>query len=451
MKWKELVWKFKKRLTKYDYLNDDKLEYSIYSQEIEKSLKLLEKHLHTSDDPEEIAMLTLKTVCDFYQGDWAGMIEADLDLNIWTPFWWYNVKDEDKTDVLMKEYESSEYLYRWVDALKKNYAIIVENAEDVKEICAEEYSIYQRLGVHSLMAVPVKPRPTGFLVVRNPKRYLHRSSMLQMLAFVALTTVNEKKSSDSSKRILSPERIQSDKDVIINLFGKLEIYTSKGVLKEDDFKSPKICRLVVYLLLNREKTHPPMEIIEELWPTEDASSDALCNNLRGIIYRFRQFFSLISEYQLIESTPNGYRLNPELHIMTDLQQFDKNLDEVALVEGTSRKVQLLKQTLAIYRGHVFESARSEHWLATTADHYSAQYLALVNRLLEKLAEAGDYLGVNKYAAQSLDIMVGKKTYYWFIYSTYQLGAGEMAKRELERAKNDLIEEEYEELLKMLKK
>ena len=364
MKWKELVWKFKKRLTKYDYLNDDKLEYSIYSQEIEKSLKLLEKHLHTSDDPEEIAMLTLKTVCDFYQGDWAGMIEADLDLNIWTPFWWYNVKDEDKTDVLMKEYESSEYLYRWVDALKKNYAIIVENAEDVKEICAEEYSIYQRLGVHSLMAVPVKPRPTGFLVVRNPKRYLHRSSMLQMLAFVALTTVNEKKSSDSSKRILSPERIQSDKDVIINLFGKLEIYTSKGVLKEDDFKSPKICRLVVYLLLNREKTHPPMEIIEELWPTEDASSDALCNNLRGIIYRFRQFFSLISEYQLIESTPNGYRLNPELHIMTDLQQFDKNLDEVALVEGTSRKVQLLKQTLAIYRGHVFESARSEHWLAT---------------------------------------------------------------------------------------
>jgi len=40
-----------------------------YCRELERTLSALEAALHVSDDPEEIAMMAMKTACDFYQAD----------------------------------------------------------------------------------------------------------------------------------------------------------------------------------------------------------------------------------------------------------------------------------------------------------------------------------------------------------------------------------------------
>lgn len=431
---------------------DEETEYTQYAKEFEHTLRVLEALLHTSDDPEEIAMASLKTACDFYQADWAGILEVDMDLNIWTPFWWYNVHPEDKTVAMMKEFESSEFLYRWVASMRENHAIVVPDAEAVREDWPGEYEIYKRLKIRSIVGVPIKPRPVAFLVVRNPQRYIERTSMLQMLAFVVLTTVNEKKIMDSAKMSLSPEAIKHDKDIVINFFGSMSIYTSKGVLREQDFKAPKCCRVITYLMLNRKTTHPPLEIAEALWPNDTSGPDALSSNIRGLIYRFRQAFSLISDYQLIESTPNGYRLNPELHIMTDLQQFDKLWEAAQNATATTRKVDLLKQAVSIYKGPLYENARDEQWIINLVNHYSLRYAGMVNELLSKLADAKDYSGIQQYATQSLEIEPDNlKARYWLIFAMYHLGALEMAKSEVARSKVVLTPEEYAALLKYLKK
>ncbi len=72
-------------------------EYIRYCIELEQTISALENTLHSSDDPQEIAMETLKTACSFYGGDWAGILEVDLDLDIWTPVWWHNTNPRDKT------------------------------------------------------------------------------------------------------------------------------------------------------------------------------------------------------------------------------------------------------------------------------------------------------------------------------------------------------------------
>ena len=72
---------------------------------------------------------------------------------------------------------------------------------------------------------------------------------------------------------ISPDNIDNDADIIINLFGDLEIYTSSGVLREGDLKSPKCCRLLAYMLLNKKVTTTPMELVEAIWPDEAAESD----------------------------------------------------------------------------------------------------------------------------------------------------------------------------------
>lgn len=429
----------------------EKEQYIQYAQELEQSLSKLEAGVHESDDPSWIMQSVMKTALDFYKGDWIGFLEVDLELGLWTPTHWYNPSPNDKTLDLLQEFESAEFLHRWVSAMDTNQPIVVPDMEEVRENYPGEYAVYQRLMAQSVLAVPVKPRPVGFLVIRNPKRYLTRSSMLQLLAFVVLACVNEQKLMQSMKMSISPDNIDNDSDIIINLFGDLEIYTSSGVLREGDLKSPKCCRLLAYMLLNKKVTTTPMELVEAIWPDEAAESDNPGKNIRALVFRLRQAFALVSQHQLIETTPNGYRFNPNLHIMTDLQKFDKYWDMAQQTGSTSARVEILKQAVDLYKGKVLASAESEHWIMLTASHYDLRYIGAVNELLKTLEDAKDYQNLHKYAAQSLAVAPGNvKAHYWLIVAMFNLGADEMADAQLEAAKRVLNDDEYYDLVEALK-
>lgn len=87
--------------------------------DIEHTVKALEAQLcYDQHSPEEVARQILKAACKFYDADWCGLIQVDLDLKIWTPFWWYNDSSEDKTTILTEEFESAEFLDRWVQAVR---------------------------------------------------------------------------------------------------------------------------------------------------------------------------------------------------------------------------------------------------------------------------------------------------------------------------------------------
>ena len=426
-------------------------EYLHYCAHQDRTLKQLEANLHISDDPEEIAMGTLKTACDFYEGDWAGILEVDLDLDIWTPVWWYNPGQRDRTKDLLHEFEAAEFMSSWLQAMNENDIIIVPDAEAIKDLRPDEYGVYQRLRVNSVIAAPFKPNPVGFLAIRNPKRYIDQPGMMIFLAYVLHRAMSQKKTMDSAKMIISPENIERDTDVIIHLLGNLEVYTSKGVIREADFKSPMMCKMLSYLALHPKALTPPWKLVSVLWPEDVDDADNLSKNVKYLLYRFRQVFSLISDYQLIESSVSGYRLNPELNIMTDLQMFDHCRNSIQGTTSLAHKVELLKKAIAIYEGHVFDSGNSEDWVMPTATHYALEYVGVVNELLKIMAEAKDYSDVIKYAAQSLEIEPGNmRAHYWRIFALYQSGATEMAKVSLPMAQRSLTEEEYGDLIKLLR-
>lgn len=227
--------------------------------------------------------------------------------------------------------------------------------------------------------------------------------MLQMLAFVLLASINEQKLMQSMAMTISPDNIERDTDVIINLFGNLEIYTANGVLRESDLKSPKICRLLAYILLNRKVTVPAREIVDAVWPEETAESDNPGKNLRHLIFRLRQSFGLISNYPLIETTPNGYGFNPELNIITDLDQFEKYWETAQRTSLVSEKAEILNRAVDLYKGGVLESAAGEHWLIPKASYYELRYQGVVSELLKTLAEVKDYHNLHRYAAQALAV------------------------------------------------
>lgn len=400
-----------------------------------------------SSTPKDTALRILEAACKFYDADWCGLIQVDLDLRLWTPFWWHNTGVEDKTTILTEEFESADFLDRWVLAIRKNLPMVVPDTTVVKDSHPTEYNLYQRLSIKSVMAVSLEPRPIALLAVRNPKRYLHQTSMLRVLAYVLLASYNEQKMLNRLQMVCIPTTIKNNTDIYISLFGQLQISTSSGTLKESDYNSPRISQLLTYLLISNEKAHSSLEIAQALWP-DDSTNPA--KNMRNLIYRLRQTFGLISDAELIVSTASGYQFNPKIHIIADYQQFDEFIRSASAASSIINRVELLKSAIDLYNGKILSSAEGEHLLIQFATKYHIAYIGAVNELLKQLASLHSYDLLNQYAMRSLTIAPeNTKGYYWLIRSLKAQGMDELASNEYRLAKQKLTDNEYLDLLDLL--
>ena len=426
------------------------MEYVKYCIEKDRTVSALESRLHECDDPKEIAEGALKAACLFYGGDWAGILDVDLDLDVWTPLWWYNSSPQDKTTALFGEFELAKYMPNWIESLKTGSPVCITDVKNIQHTQPEEYAIYKRLQVDSVIGVPFGPNPVGILAIRNPTRYVKYSSALSVFAYVVHRAMAQQKTIDSSKLALSPDEIKSDKDIIVNFFGSMEICTSTGVLTEREFNSPRSSRVVTYLLLNRKSSFYSSSIVAAIWPEEEAKWETLSSYVRNYIHTFKKAFDLVSPYPLIVSTANGYGINPDLNIMTDLQQFELLWENAQHALTLSHKVELLKKAVELYKGDVFENARGELWIESIATHYRLRYIGIINELLATLDSANDFTGVQQYAARAIVLTPENvRAHYWLIHAMNHLGALELARNQITIAKDKLTSEEYDTLKKFV--
>lgn len=146
------------------------------------------------------------------------------------------------------------------------------------------------------------------------------------------------------------------------------------------------------------------------------------------------------------STASGYQFNPDLHIMTDYQQFDDLIQLASKASSVINRVELLKNAIDLYCGKILSSADGEHWLIQFAAKYHIAYVGAVNELLKQLNALHSYDLLNQYAARSLAIVPeNSRGYYWLIHSLKVQGMDELASNEYQLAKQHLTTEEYKEL------
>lgn len=421
---------------------------SQYAQEMVNTLKDLHQRIHTINAPHEIASETLRTVCNFYQGDWAGIWQADLTLNTWKPLWWYNCNANDKTSMWIHEIESSKIMKQWIESVKEHQVLYLDEAHFSCDMAPRKYEVYERLNVQSFLAVSLKPHMCGFLVVRNPKRYTEHSNMLQMLSYVANHAINEHRTLKQEEFAVIHPEIHHPNDVVIRLFGELEIYTCKGVLKEYDLHSLKFNWLLVYLILHPQRAHSATEIFEALGSGQNKGSPLTIDSIRNLIYRFRSKFGRFFEKDLIITSSHGYRINPVLRIKSDLLEFEQRCRIAQLCDNEYEKIERIKEAIELYKGPVYAAASSEPWLFHTANHYAMGYMEMINQLLELLAHCNDFESMNHYTSVALMMDSSNMTaYFWKIYFMYRTGAVERLQRVLKQAKKELTSEEYENLLR----
>lgn len=172
----------------------DEMKYVQYSIDFTRELTALESQLHSCEDPLQIAKDVLKAGAEFYEADWCGVIEGDLEMGAWAPVLWYNVESRAMTSTSFKELEETNNMERWLDALYACKPVIITDTEILKDSNPEEYSLYERCRAKAILAVPFWKNPIGFMIVRNPKRYntdTYECGFLQALAFVAFSAMTE--------------------------------------------------------------------------------------------------------------------------------------------------------------------------------------------------------------------------------------------------------------------
>lgn len=421
---------------------------STYCIAYEQSLTSLERELYHLRNPDNIIIGVLEAVCSFYDAEWAGVLDADLEMGIWTPIWWYNTETGPMMETRIRAFEITEGFNRWERALNNGEGVILSDIEAVRYDSPDEYAEYVRLGVRNIMGAPYHKRSMGFLVAKNPKRYAERIGFLQVMAYVIAAEAGERKLVDGSKMIVPPQMITKENQVYISLFGGFDIYTYRGKLTTEKLSSLKIGKILVYMLLHRNRAISTRELAEKLWPDE---IDTMLENIRGHVYRFRRDFKLIADLDLIWTEDGKYHFNPNLTLITDLELFNQLCTNSANENDIRQKIHMLKKAARLYKGYLYPEASSEHWLMALAADYHLRYLDLMERLLQLLSDEGGYRTMWQEAARALSIEKGNvNLHYWAIYSLIKQGTIDLAKNATEMAKKSLTSEDYSDLIEKLK-
>ena len=421
---------------------------STYCIAYEHSLTALERKLYDLRNPDDIIIGVLIATCSFYDAEWVGVLDADLDIGIWTPMWWYSEEKGFMQETRLRAFEATTEFLRWEQALKHGDGIIISDIEAVHDSSLEEYNEYRRLGVRAVIGAPYYKRAKGFLVVKNPRKYSDRISFLQAMAYVIASEVGERDLMDGAKMIVPPQMVKHPNEVYISLFGGLDIYTYIGKLNEERIKSPKICRIIVYLLLHKKRSISARELAEQLWPND---VEGMIPGIRSLIYRFRKVFRLICDVDLIETTDGKYHINHNLTVATDLNVFNHLHNQASHTKDERSRIHLLKKAALLYKGSIYPDANAEHWLLAISTDYQLRYLRIEEELLELLSKMGRYRTIYEEAKRALSIEKGNRTlYYWMIVSLIKQGTAESANQVMQIAKQSLTEIDYVELTKKLK-
>lgn len=426
-----------------------------FTMKVARDLGGLEEELHLSDDADHIILRALKEACAFYDADWAGFLLVDFEMKVWFPYRWYNTNSTDQTKELMEEFESLECMKQWIESMRGNRPICIPDISVLKDSNPDEYNMYCKLRADSVLAVPVFPRPTGFLVVRNPKKNISPDAtlMLRMIAYVMLTNINDLTSTEKMKRAHMPKNIKDPNDVIINMLGELEINTSTGVITEETMASPAVARLIVFLYLNKGKRFSARTLVAKIFADrEESDIEHDIVNLRTQICRCRQFLESVSVKDLIKSAHSGYCFNEKYDIHSDVELFDEYIKNATNSISTLDRIDLLKGAVELYRGDLLSSAYGEDWITADLHHYHLKYIYAVNMLLDFLAANEAYSQVQHYAELSLKIASGNpKAYYWLIIAYNKLGSPETSDVIMMKAKSTLVAEDYKDLKEKMEK
>ncbi|MGB4374450.1 MAG: hypothetical protein WBI86_02890 [Defluviitoga tunisiensis] len=193
-------------------------------------------------------------------------------------------------------------------------------------------------------------------------------------------------------------------------FGEFAIY--KEDKKIESFKSRKALELFKFLLLNKNKKVPLLDIYDIFWPGFDDESARL--NLNTTLYYIRKQLDISSEELGIKE---DYCLFSMKDIYIDFEEFLRLYDEAFKEKEINRRLFLLLMAATLYKGDLFDENVYDEWVRDQKEYFKRLYIDVlleIGNLYEKLNDKIDaqyYLQTAFYYSQREDAWLSLIRFY----------------------------------------
>ena len=247
----------------------------------------------------------------------------------------------------------------------------------------------------------------------------------------------------------------------VDSLGKFQITDGNVIVGDEELRSNMLSKLLLYILLYRDKTLTIEDITTAVWQDEEIENPA--GALKNLMYRLRKTLSKhFGNQDFILTNRGSYRWNLQVSVNFDIEQFDKLMNE-AKQENTLEKAELLyEQAIALYQGDFMVRLTDMHWILTLNTYYHSLYLSCVKALSEIYLKLERYENLEKICTDALKLESGDEELYCYqIEARMRCGkvnlamdsyekAREIMEKELGVRKTTILNKVYDELMKISK-
>ena len=205
----------------------------------------------------------------------------------------------------------------------------------------------------------------------------------------------------------------------MNIFGGFSLSDGQVSVNESTLHSNKLNRLLIYILLHRDRDLSHQELIDTFWQEEHSRNPE--GALKNLVYRLRSELRVFCTQELILTLPGAYRWNPEVRLQTDYEEMDALTEAVKKEDMPERKRYLAEKAIALYKKEAPFRASQESWLLSRLTYYRLQYLETVKVLCGIYEKEQEWDAIERVTTQALDVDgLDEDLHYWRIKS--QIGA-----------------------------
>lgn len=441
----------KKQAGNFREIPEEDMQRYVFQEKLFQTIVSVEADLHNEEDPMKIAIRVMKACCDFYDADWCGILIADLQTQVFIPEIWYEPAIGPMQDTLFNDIEFTEEFATWAQHLIAQKPLIIPDAEKIREINPMEYKAYQRLDARSIMGVPFGQHPLGFMVIRNMKQYADRPEPLQLACFVAMMMLEQIRRARMEKLTKMREEDDGRFHIRYNILGPHNFVIDGKEIYEQDLPHPnrRAWIIMLYMVLHKRPVDQ-QKLIADNWPDEEV--DTARNSMRQAIFRLHNDLAAYHDVKVIDTRSRMMDFSGDVHITTDAEEMENLYTRAKNMPDGDDKIILLKKAFELYRGRLFIQGEADigTWLYTYTTLYNQIFVDLTSALLTTLGHIKDYRCIMDYGPRALEIEPGILTaYYWIIIAADEMGNSVAREKFLQKASEDLIDEEKEKLMKLL--
>ena len=205
----------------------------------------------------------------------------------------------------------------------------------------------------------------------------------------------------------------------MNIFGGFSLSDGLVSVNESTLHSNKLNRLLIYILLHRDRDLSHQELIDTFWQEEHSRNPE--GALKNLVYRLRSELRVFGTQELILTLPGAYRWNPEVRLQTDYEEMDALTEAVKKEDMPERKRYLAEKAIALYKKEAPFRASQGSWLLSRLTYYRLQYLETVKVLCGIYEKEQEWDAIERVTTQALDVDgLDEDLHYWRIKS--QIGA-----------------------------